>query len=104
MIKWCNQLYTDEGSRKKLKKIKRALEAGKKYPDIYCILLSANHKALFDIIYCKDPAFLYYNQDIVYITGLAESRKEAKNLLTAMAEEIYAADKEFKVKEFFTFS
>ena len=89
MIRYCENLYLTEYTRKKLSEIRIRLFTGVGMTGICFILLSENGEDVFDIV----PAFMFkqksYRRLDHIIIGIAESEKAAFGLVKDIIEEHY---------------
>lgn len=88
MIIWNDDIYIEEKLKKKVKKIKRALEKEKPTFSIYCVTKASNSKNLFDILDANEMLFSYYKRNNIEICGIASSRDAAIELVRQMVEEL----------------
>lgn len=100
-MRWADNLYLSESTRKKKNKIIRKANRGVGMVSIYFITLASNPENLFDIFHAallKQPAFYRQNP---YVVGIASGYEEALELTTRMVEDIYRETKAFRVGEYF---
>ena len=89
MIRYAEELYLTDRTRKDLKKIKRKLYLGAGMPEIYVIKMADNINDVFDIV----PATMFksrrYRRRDHAVIGIAESRRKAYRLVESMVLEHY---------------
>ena len=89
MIRYCENLYLTDYTRKKLSEIRIRLFTGAGMTGICFILLSENGEDVFDIV----PAFMFkqrsYRRLDHIIIGIAESEEAAFDLVKDIIEEHY---------------
>lgn len=103
MIKWYDNLYVDSYMKKKSKKIKKQMDAGKFNLNVYCIAFASDGTNLFDIMNTNELLFQHYKKQDIRILGLAFGRESAILLVKEMVEEIYRNTGGFQVREYFVF-
>ena len=102
-MRWAENLYTTEKTKKILPRIMNKLEKGRIQPGIWFITIASNEQNLLDIFHsiCYQQAiYAELNPDIV---GVAESEDAAKELLVSMTEDIYRETAGFDVRAYFKF-
>ena len=102
-MRWAENLYTTEKTKKTLPRILHKLGSGRLQPGIWLITIASNEQNLLDIfqsIYYLQPMFARLNPDIV---GVAESEDAAKALLLKIMEDIYRETGAFDVRSYFQF-
>lgn len=101
MIEWYPDLYVDQKTEKKIKKIMARIEKGKPALNIYAICIPTNPNNLFDIINVNELLFRYYKRKTVRIVGLASGKDSAVHVLKDMIDDMLEKSGDLKPKEFF---
>ncbi len=102
-MRWAENLYTTEKTKKMLPKIMHKVRSGQLQPGIWLITIASNESNLLDIfhsIYYLQPMYANLNPDIV---GIAESEYAAKELLIRITEDLYREMGNFDVRTYFKF-
>jgi hypothetical protein len=102
MIRWYEQLYTDDFIVRNMKYHMKRVESGKDQKKrITIITLASNPDNLFDIVDSRELSFCYYRKRDIYILGLAKNKKEAIQLLIQLVNKVWKRD-EFNPREYFS--
>lgn len=103
MIKWYNNLYTDDIIGRKRDRIIKKIENNKLSFQVYCIAFASNKDNLFDIIDVNELLFDHYKRNTIYILGLTSSRESAFEGVRTMIDEVYKNTGAFNVREYYNF-
>ena len=103
MIIWYRGLFTDKEAGKHLNKVKRKLEKGERYFNLYAICKPSNEVNMFDIIAANELCFPHYQNNKIKIIGLAFGRDSAIKLMSHIVEEVYQKTNDVAVWDYYTF-
>lgn len=99
-MKWYKNLYLGEMIAPKAHQIVNKIKKKKLTPDVYIIALASNPQNLLDIIPTWELMQSGYPTDRVRIIGLAQGKKEALELVTAIVDEVYQKTGDVKIQEY----
>lgn len=94
-------LLMDAGLFGREAQIAERIHEGKLQMGVYCILLPQNPSNLFEIMHVNELRFSYYRKRNMYLLGLAESRKNAVEIVCRIIAEAYEEEEEPDIRSRF---
>lgn len=99
-MKWYKNLYFGETLAPKARQIVNKIRKNKIVPGVFVIALASNAQNLLDIIPVWELMQKGYPAEQVRIIGLAQGKKEALEVVTAIVDEVYQATGDVKVQAY----
>ena len=99
-MKWYKNLYLGEMIAPKARQIVNKIKKKKLTPDVYVIALASNPLNQLDVIATWELLQPGYPKEHVRIVGLAQGKKEALEVVTAIVEEIYQNTGDVKISDY----
>ncbi len=99
-MKWYKNLYLGETIAPKARRVINKIKKKQLTPDVYIIALASNSENLLDIIPARELLQPGYPAENIRIIGLAQGKKEAVELVTAIVDEVYQKTGQVKIQEY----
>ena len=99
-MKWYKNLYLGEGIAPKARQTINKIKKNKPTIDVYVIAFAANPEDQLDVIPSWELLQKGYPTEHLRIIGLAKGKKEALQLVTKLADEVYQKTGDVRIVEY----
>ena len=99
-MKWYKNLYLGEGIIPKAQQTINKIKNNKPTIDVYVIAFAANPQDQLDLIPSWELLQKGYPTESLRIVGLAKGKREALQLVTTIADEVYQRTGDVKIVEY----
>lgn len=101
VMKWYQDLYVSDDLKNKKAETKIDIERGNPVHGIFLITLSGHEHNQMEILPAGNLKFWYVREECPLVIGLAKGKKNARNLVLTIVEDIYQKTGDCNIKQYF---